>query len=1086
MKESLNDFVKINDKKVVFMYMYFNELVILIIDTFQLSEELLVLDFSIDLDNYTPSTIRGFAYNDYLLFSATGKVENDYYYNNGDFNNYLSIFMVFGYANGTDSIIDITKFLNKDAYESKENFIHFLYNNLTIENNIFRYIPLAEIKLLSFPEEISLSLYSFEDDEEIPLENQQENQFIGSECVFAKFIPGRENCKDYDLLIRENKDLMKTSQYYYIDYQNILVDGNYYPQTQPGGEKIKKLDDTDEETQEYYLRLLHKKRKLDFYNVYPGRINRLKFKLCHEYCETCYELSKSNDDQKCLSCHPEYQYDYLYFSNRSKENPNLCVPEGFYYNKNREKLYLCNSTTYNYYFNITSNKKICFPKKEEYPCPDSYPVYNETTKECFNCDFERFKNGECTPDDLKMDSCTQCDYECFKIDGCNFNDFNTTNDDFYQRIKSGGYLSNYDGNNYLTINNGNGYAFQITTMNNEINSLKNNTQRNFSIIDFKDCADLLRSQNELPPDDDLVILKYENDNEVSNGNEKSIQYEVYLPHSDTKLDLSVCNNTNIVIYVPIELSEKTQKFYDSLKEQGYNLFDKNDKFYHDICTPYKSPDGTDVILLDRKNDIYEKNKLECQENCEFSEYLPDSKYLKCDCKVTNEEKIDTKEPEKITAKSVLKSFFNVLKYSNYKVLRCYNLVFRKVTIKENVGSILSNLYFIGYLIAFGIFCYKRTSYLDIEIEKLLKKNGENIIYMNKDNVSIFDKNKIYEDKKYNNEIVKEGEKEIEVIKINKKTENSNILKFSKFKNKNDMGNNNRIDIKKTIKVKDSSTIKDSISESKNLSSKDILTNRVAVLNQEQSNETSKNQSDKESKSSESKENEELTDYELNDLEYAEALELDNRNFLKTYWYLLKREHIILYTFFNWNDFNLFSIKLSKLFLAVCSDMALNVFFFSDESMHNLYVSGGEYDFIGQFAQMVYSTIVSQLLQIFINYLTMTDIHYYQLKELKKENKINSKNAIFVIKCIKYKLIAFYSSTFILFLFFWYTVSAFCAVYANTQGVFIGDSYMSFLMGLLYPFGLYLAPTALRIFSLKAKQKKNLKILYSLSDKIPFF
>ena len=146
MKESLNDFVKINDKKVVFMYMYFNELVILIIDTFQLSEELLVLDFSIDLDNYTPSTIRGFAYNDYLLFSATGKVENDYYYNNGDFNNYLSIFMVFGYANGTDSIIDITKFLNKDAYDSKENFIHFLYNNLTIENNIFRYIPLAEIK----------------------------------------------------------------------------------------------------------------------------------------------------------------------------------------------------------------------------------------------------------------------------------------------------------------------------------------------------------------------------------------------------------------------------------------------------------------------------------------------------------------------------------------------------------------------------------------------------------------------------------------------------------------------------------------------------------------------------------------------------------------------------------------------------------------------------------------------------------------------------------------------------------------------------------------------------------------------------
>jgi hypothetical protein len=41
------------------------------------------------------------------------------------------------------------------------------------------------------------------------------------------------------------------------------------------------------------------------------------------------------------------------------------------------------------------------------------------------------------------------------------------------------------------------------------------------------------------------------------------------------------------------------------------------------------------------------------------------------------------------------------------------------------------------------------------------------------------------------------------------------------------------------------------------------------------------------------------------LEYAEALELDKRNFLKIYWYLLKRELIIIYTSFNWNDFNLF-------------------------------------------------------------------------------------------------------------------------------------------------------------------------------------
>ena len=79
--------------------------------------------------------------------------------------------------------------------------------------------------------------------------------------------------------------------------------------------------------------------------------------------------------------------------------------------------------------------------------------------------------------------------------------------------------------------------------------MKENIQSDYSVIDLGDCADLLRNKNGLNPDDDLIILKYENDNKVSNGYEKSIQYEVYLPHNNVKLDL----------YVPIELSEKTQR-----------------------------------------------------------------------------------------------------------------------------------------------------------------------------------------------------------------------------------------------------------------------------------------------------------------------------------------------------------------------------------------------------------------------------------------------------------------------------------------------------------------------------------------------
>ena len=211
--------------------------------------------------------------------------------------------------------------------------------------------------------------------------------------------------------------------------------------------------------------------------------------------------------------------------------------------------------------------------------------------------------------------------------------------------------------------------------------------------------------------------------------------------------------------------------------------------------------------------------------------------------------------------------------------------------------------------------------------------------------------------------------------------------------------------------------------------------------------------------------------------------MDNRNFFRIYFYFLKREHIIFFTFLNWNDFNIFSIKLSKFFFALCTDMAFNVFFFSDESMHNVYLNGGAHDFVGQLAQMIYSMIASQILQVFINYLTMTDITYYTIKLLINEKHINRNQIKSIMTCLKFKIIIFFIFSFSLFLLFWYLISAFCSVYENTQRIFITDSFSSFIMGLIYPFVLYLFPAILRIISLKSKK---VKLLYSLSDKIPFF
>ena len=228
--------------------------------------------------------------------------------------------------------------------------------------------------------------------------------------------------------------------------------------------------------------------------------------------------------------------------------------------------------------------------------------------------------------------------------------------------------------------------------------------------------------------------------------------------------------------------------------------------------------------------------------------------------------------------------------------------------------------------------------------------------------------------------------------------------------------------------------------------------------------------------------EKLDDFELNNLEFNEAIKLDKRSFISIYWPIIKREHLILFTFILKNDYNIVYVKFSRFIFLFCTDMALNVFFFADETMHKMFLDYGRYNFIQQIPQIIYSTLVSQLLEVFLCYLCLTDKHFYQIKNLGDNNKYR---ILSIIKCIKIKLSVFFIFTFIMFSFYWYAIACFCAVYENTQMAFIKDSLLSFCLNLIYPFVLYLIPTLLRIISLRAN-KSNLSFLYSLSDIIPFF
>ena len=231
-------------------------------------------------------------------------------------------------------------------------------------------------------------------------------------------------------------------------------------------------------------------------------------------------------------------------------------------------------------------------------------------------------------------------------------------------------------------------------------------------------------------------------------------------------------------------------------------------------------------------------------------------------------------------------------------------------------------------------------------------------------------------------------------------------------------------------------------------------------------------------------NQKLDDFQLNNLEYLDACKYDKRSFLKTYWSVLKREHIIIFTFISRNDYNLFYVKIERFLILLCTQMFMNGLFFTDDSMHKA-TKSDDYNFVQQLPKIIFSLIGTHVIEVFLCYLSMTDTVMYEIKELAKR-KFTEQIISEKVNTMKKKLIGYFISTFILFAFYWYFVSAFCAVFQNTQKIFLLDFLIGTLLGYIDPFIIYLLKVVLRYLSLTKLTNKKGEIVYKISDLIPIF
>ena len=461
-----------------------------------------------------------------------------------------------------------------------------------------------------------------------------------------------------------------------------------------------------------------------------------------------------------------------------------------------------------------------------------------------------------------------------------------------------------------------------------------------------------------------------------------------------------------------------------INENELFLYNSKGEFYNDICSTYTTKYNTDISLKDRQNEFLNKNMTLCESNCNYASYNYALKKVECKCEV----KYNIKDLYEIKIdKDKLKANLNFKNLINIQVLKCYKKLFTKNGLIHNIGSyIILSIIFL-FIVNLIILIIKEYSILKNEIKDIF-----NFISKSKTTelVNIVEKSKV------------------------KMLENncSNTLPiFNDYLDNHKKINKNIQIIAKYIKYK------------KNKNNHTLVTNNIYNFKKKQMKLSEKMF---------------LTEFEYNDFSYKKAIIYDKRTFWQYFFSLLKSEHLLLFAIIPSKDYNSKAIKICIFLFTFALFFADNAIFMNEDSFHNIYENQGNFDIIYQIPQIIYSNIISFVIDIIIRYLSLSqnsviNEKIHRIREIKNKND----NKFFRALVIKY--IFFFVITFLFLIFFWLYISCFCFVYRNTQIYLIKNTMLSFGLSLITPLLFYFLSSAFRIYALKDK-KKNRKLIYIIS------
>ena len=256
----------------------------------------------------------------------------------------------------------------------------------------------------------------------------------------------------------------------------------------------------------------------------------------------------------------------------------------------------------------------------------------------------------------------------------------------------------------------NNSLYQITT------SYNQNFQENitFSSIMLGECENILKSKYNLSQEEPLIIFKMEHN--IEGLLIPLITYEIFNPRTKQILDLKYCKASNISINIDIPVL---------IKENFLFIHDQKSAYYEDICYTYTTENNTDITLYDRYIEFNNKNLSLCPSNCIYIKYDFISKKVTCICEIQNNIFLYSDNQDNIIHK-----FMNIKKnILNFKILKCYKLLFSKEGLLKNFGNYIISLIIVIHLIAaifiykkgYNILCYKINSLLNNKVLEYKKK-----------------------------------------------------------------------------------------------------------------------------------------------------------------------------------------------------------------------------------------------------------------------------------------------------------------------------------------------------------------------------